>query len=336
MRRSKKILLRVLYILSAALAIFAVWFYGTEHGTRVRLLAADSLLTTRHGDLAWLLLGKGGAEERKQRYLAQFDRMAEVPSNTYGITPSSANKTEWYEVKEILGKPYKGFFLYVYDPLRLRIAVTGKKDNGETVSSMVNRLKAEAGVNGGAFIDPEFMGDGSMPSGIVVSGGQIIYNSEEGDEPSHIVGIDAEGRLIAGKYTPSEVLELGIQEAVTFAPRFIAEGKGLIKDSRDGWGIAPRTAIGQLEDGTIVFAIIDGRQLHSAGATLYDLQQLYMEIGAVTAANLDGGASSELVVGGKVLNKPATRLGERPIPTAWLLFENPEQVEFSDPWVDNE
>ncbi|UUZ87256.1 phosphodiester glycosidase family protein [Paenibacillus sp. P26] len=42
---------------------------------------------------------------------------------------------------------------------------------------------------------------------------------------------------------------MGVQEAVTFAPKFIVNGVGLIKNQADGWGIAPRTSMAQKEDG---------------------------------------------------------------------------------------
>ncbi|MNJ78607.1 hypothetical protein D3C77_764030 [compost metagenome] len=52
-----------------------------------------------------------------------------------------------------------------------------------------------------------------------------------------------------------------------------------------------------------------------------------LEHGAVIAANLDGGSSTVLVSkGGEVVNKPSSEYGERYLPTAFLVFEHPEQV----------
>ena len=101
-----------------------------------------------------------------------------------------------------------------------------------------------------------------------------------------------------------------------------------------GWGIAPRTAIGQREDGAILFVVIDGRQpSHSIGANLYDVQQIMLEHGAVIAANLDGGSSTVLVKDGEVLNKPSTKNEEgRYLPTAFLVFEHPELVSMPNVW----
>ena len=91
----------------------------------------------------------------------------------------------------------------------------------------------------------------------------------------------------------------------------------MITHGDGGWGVGPRTAIGQRKDGTVLFLVIDGRQPgYSVGATLRDIQNIMYEEGAVIAANLDGGSSSTLYYNGKVINKPADLLGERMIPTA--------------------
>ena len=87
-----------------------------------------------------------------------------------------------------------------------------------------------------------------------------------------------------------------------------------------GWGVGPRTAIGQKKDGTVLFLVIDGRQPgYSIGATLRDVQDILFEKGCYIAANLDGGSSSTLYLNGKVVNKPADLLGERMIPTAFIV-----------------
>ena len=62
-------------------------------------------------------------------------------------------------------------------------------------------------------------------------------------------------------------------------------------------GSAPRTAVGQKADGTLVFYTIDGRQSgYSIGATLTQVAQRMVELGCVTALCLDGGGSTTLTV----------------------------------------
>lgn len=140
--------------------------------------------------------------------------------------------------------------------------------------------------------------------------------------------------MIAGNYSLKELDRMGVQEAVTFQPRIIVNGKGLIKNAAEGWGIAPRTAMGQREDGAILFVVIDGRQpTYSVGANLYDVQQIMLKHGAVIAANLDGGSSTVLVKDNEIVNKPSSEYGERYLPTAFLVFEHPEQADIPNIWA---
>ncbi|PKL80277.1 MAG: hypothetical protein CVV27_00680 [Candidatus Melainabacteria bacterium HGW-Melainabacteria-1] len=84
-------------------------------------------------------------------------------------------------------------------------------------------------------------------------------------------------------------------------------------------GRAPRTALGLAPDGTIILVVADGRQTRSRGLTLQELAQLLRERGATEAMNFDGGGSSTLVVGGKVINSPSDGK-ERPVATALLVM----------------
>lgn len=70
-------------------------------------------------------------------------------------------------------------------------------------------------------------------------------------------------------------------------------------------GRAPRTAIGVTKDGHVLFAVVDGRQQNSRGMTLLELALFMQEFGAVDAMNFDGGGSSEMVLRGKIMNKPS-------------------------------
>lgn len=70
-------------------------------------------------------------------------------------------------------------------------------------------------------------------------------------------------------------------------------------------GRAPRTALGLTKDGHVLLVVVDGRQSHSIGMSLLELALFMQEQGAVNAMNFDGGGSSEMVIKGKVVNKPS-------------------------------
>ncbi len=72
-------------------------------------------------------------------------------------------------------------------------------------------------------------------------------------------------------------------------------------------GAAPRTAVGQRYDGSLIFYTIDGRKSgHSIGATMEQVARRMMELGCVTALGLDGGGSTTMAV-----TKPTDTAAER-------------------------
>lgn len=85
-------------------------------------------------------------------------------------------------------------------------------------------------------------------------------------------------------------------------------------------GRAPRTAFGVTRDGHYLLAVVDGRQAHSIGCTLQEMAEFMLQFGAVEAINFDGGGSSELVVGGRIENRPSDG-AERPVGSALALVE---------------
>jgi exopolysaccharide biosynthesis protein len=83
----------------------------------------------------------------------------------------------------------------------------------------------------------------------------------------------------------------------------------------------PRTAVGTCPDGRILLVTVDGRQPgKSVGMTIAELSDLLIELGAAQAVNLDGGGSTTMVVGGRVVNSPSDPTGERPVGDALLVL----------------
>lgn len=71
------------------------------------------------------------------------------------------------------------------------------------------------------------------------------------------------------------------------------------------YGRAPRSAVAILNNGNYLFGVVDGRQKSSHGLTLTEWAKLLQKFGAREAMNLDGGGSSELVIGGEIQNSPS-------------------------------
>lgn len=234
-------------------------------------------------------------------------------------TTTVSNPSTGITTEDITGPTFKGKVMLIKDPKRIKVAVT--KDlgvKGEKVSDLVKDMGAIAGINAGGFYNPEGKGNGAIPDGLTMYDGKLVYN-RAGNSSASIVGFNDQGKLVIGDMTAKQLEEKNMREVVSFAPNLIVNGKPVI--SGDGvWGIAPRTGIGQMADGTVIFVVIDGRQpTWSIGATLNDLTNIFADYHAVNASNLDGGSSSEMVYQGKVLNRPCDVLGEQDVPTAFVV-----------------
>ena len=85
------------------------------------------------------------------------------------------------------------------------------------------------------------------------------------------------------------------------------------------FGRAPRTGAGVTADGTVLLMVVDGRSQYSAGMTLKEFAQYLKRFGAVSAVNFDGGGSSEMVLDGRIMNRPSDG-AERPVAIGLGVF----------------
>ncbi len=155
---------------------------------------------------------------------------------------------------------------------------------------------------------------------MIIRNGYFLYGAGA-QEKVQLIGFNNAGVLITGNYTLREIRAMNVREGVSFGPTLILNGKKQVTNAESAkWGLAPRTAIGQRLDGTILLLVIDGRQTNSLGATLLDVQNTLHANGAWTAANLDGGSSTTMYFDGKVINNPCGLLGERMVPTAMIVI----------------
>jgi exopolysaccharide biosynthesis protein len=84
----------------------------------------------------------------------------------------------------------------------------------------------------------------------------------------------------------------------------------------------PRAAIGVDHKGLIHIVAVDGRQPpYSVGMTLQELGDFMRAHGITDALNLDGGGSTTLVLGERIVNRPSDANGERAVSNALLLFD---------------
>lgn len=217
------------------------------------------------------------------------------------------------ELVEIPGRAYLAKMLIINDPSRVKLATIfpwsdeDHSKSGKTLEELVLGGGYLAGINGG-----EYFSDGNwggMPKGLVVCDGEIQYNvPQRGDV---MVGFNRDNILVIkdiGDMTSEQVEEMVEEEQIRDAVSFkdVQQNNsnhftkliinGTVREiSGSGSGANPRTAIGQKEDGAVLFLVTDGRGAAGhLGATAADLISIMQEYGAVNAANLDGGSSSAM------------------------------------------
>ena len=89
-------------------------------------------------------------------------------------------------------------------------------------------------------------------------------------------------------------------------------------------GRHPRTMVGADRAGALWLVVVDGRQPESSlGMTLVELQRLAQRLDLVEAVNLDGGGSTTLVAGDRVINRPSDSTGPRSVSDVLLVLPRP-------------
>lgn len=271
------------------------------------------------------------------RYIARFflsdEAITRIIRSSFADDPTARGETlqkldlsgghdSIIEVYNIEGRDFEGKLMVVHDPTRIAVGYSSMfPDSGETTSQIAKNNGGVAAINAGGFLDSGWTGTGGIPMGFIIHDGEVIFDQYDNrDVKQETVAFTEEGMLIVGRHTINQLMEYGVKEGVSFGPPLIVNGKPTIKKGDGGWGIAPRTAIGQRKTGEVLLLVIDGRTLDSFGATLREIQDILLEYGAFNAANLDGGSSTTMYYNGKVINRPSDKLGERLVPSAFVVM----------------
>ena len=185
------------------------------------------------------------------------------------------------------------------------------KNITQTTSEMAAANGAIFAVNGDYY--------GFRDSGLVIRNGQLyrdIFNTSTYEQS---LTIDHNGNFKIvddGQVSGTSLIDSGILQSFTFGPVLVENGQAVsFEDTQLASKTNPRTAIGQISALHYLFIVVDGRTSISKGMTLAQLAQEFIDRGAVTAYNLDGGGSSAMWLNGNLVNNPTDgkRSGERKI-----------------------
>lgn len=293
-------------------------YYGPFENAKSTMVGA-AMTTLSHQWIATTFLSKDRINEILNRNKIEDIQQNSENEEELQIKNTHDNTIERYDID---GKTFKGYLLVIHNPKRVRVGYSSKiKKAGETTSKIAKNNNAVAAINAGGFTDEsangkQWAGNGGMPRGIIMSKGKTVYNDYKNDNvKDDIVAMTEKGALLVGKHSVADLKKKGVTDAVSFGPALIVNGKKTITSGDGGWGKAPRTAIAQRKDGSILLLVLDGKQVKRLAATLRDVQDVLYEHGAYNASNLDGGSSTTMYYEGKVINEPDSALGERSIPS---------------------
>ena len=250
-----------------------------------------------------------------QKYSSKYEK--EILEREEGAT---------YKLIEVSGTGYKGYLVAIYDPSKVSIGTTSKLGTiGQSVRVIARKNNAVVAINASGFYDPDWNSNGAIPHGTVIKDGKIVYDYEDAKVGGGFVGFNEDDVLVLArtdKYTA--LRKYKYRDAIEFGPFLIVNGKPSFVQGDGGWGLAPRTAIGQRKDGIVLFLVVDGRgRNNSVGCGMVELTEIMQKYGAYNAANMDGGSSSGLIINDEVINHPTAGgdNGLRNIPTAWIVTE---------------
>ena len=235
-----------------------------------------------------------------------------------------------YKLLKFEYKGYNYFLVAIYDPTRVGLMQSAYiGSSGQRLRDMSISNGAKVAINAGGFIDADASGiagtgNGGIPAGVVIKDGKIVYGS--GGYRTQLAGFNKDGVLMLTYATGNEAVQAGMKDAVEFGPFLIVNGVSANVSGNGGWGINPRTVLAQRQDGIVLFLVVDGNAANKynwsgrGGATMSDLLVILERYGAYNAVNMDGGASTTLVMDNQLINQPCgySATGERRLPNAWM------------------
>lgn len=302
-------------------------------------IVTTAMSTMKHKYVARTLYSEETIENvLKENTIVELEENTDTSAITIGEYKSSSFESEYEE--QILKKEneddlYKTFHFTedgstfyitaIYDPSKISLALSSSPGvAGQTVKTITANNGGMIGINASGFEDAGGKGNGASATGTVIKDGKIVWQGRPNNWGGGLVGFNKEHKLVLTKESPASAIKNGMVDAVTFGPFLIVNGKSASVKGIGNSGYQPRTIIAQRKDGIVLFIIIDGngsKYGFRGGVSFLKVLEVLERYKVHNAANLDGGASSILVINNQIINNPVghSASGERYHPNAWIV-----------------
>lgn len=176
----------------------------------------------------------------------------------------------------------------------------------ETTSAMAEATGAILAINGDYY--------GFRDDGAVLRNGVLYRTTQRQGDITEALVISKDGTFSIIDEATTDIASMdtsNIAQILSFGPALVNDGVSTVTegeevDTRSDSILNPRTAIGMISPGHYVIVVVEGRTEASAGVSLSQLSQIFVDLGAQVAYNLDGGGSSTMVFNGQIINNPTT------------------------------
>ncbi|MBQ8605585.1 MAG: phosphodiester glycosidase family protein [Clostridia bacterium] len=232
-----------------------------------------------------------------------------MQTDRYDYVGEKVYKGVYYDEQQITltdGKVTNTFVLTISSLSKNLQVVTGVPDDltplepglvqtpyNQAISAEMNEKYVIAAINADYFYMNK--DDRIQPCSVTIKDGKLLtefYKSRW--DRGCFFGIKNDGSAVLGDEAVYNEVKSELYQAVGGGPWLIKEG--VAAPFEEDGGRHPRTAIGILENGSVLMMVADGRSEESAGFSYKELTDYMFSLGCVEAINLDGGGSSNLIL----------------------------------------
>lgn len=330
-----KIFITLFCIYFIGCSIFLTMLYGPKDNFRVWLITTALSTSSHEYYCLWFYDEDAILTVTDYNYMIEPDEITDsslintnsdtsviVYENEYEEAILDREEGTLYKIIEFEVNGENAYLAVIYDPSTISAGITDDLfSSGQYVTEMAEYYEAPLAINAGRFSDASGKnGSGAIPSGITIVDGEVLTGDE--NTVSKLIGFNEDNVLmLIDDCTVEMALEYGITDAVYSTPFLIVNGTPSYISGNGGFGMAGRTAIGQREDGIVLFLVVDSNEFRTNGASMEDLTEIMLNYGAVNAANLDGGTSSVMAIDYEIINDPISySLKHKTRPVATIFY----------------